>query len=339
MDKIRSAARGLTVQRRPPHPILPTGSRTEPGPCRLERFQRRKTNTSLIPKGTLAKVRLTIRPGGFDDRRAGPVVMPRAARPVLSIQWRIHRLEGPYARRKIFTLIGLYSPKARLANMGRAFVRGMLNSAVAFPTKTRARRTGRAPHQLCRSRWHGLSLASTLLDANGDDKNEVCRRDARPQGLCRNHGRGRHGGTGAPQASLAGLNPAAGRAVMGTIERGPAMLPSSPETLVERSLSALDTHANTLGVAPTGAGKTIMLSAVTGSMIGDTDAKAVFRPSRRTDRTEPAEVRPRQSCHYHLGGRCQSQILEWPGHLRHGADLVAQHQPFRHAHARSAGHR
>lgn len=43
---------------------------------------------------------------------------------------------------------------------------------------------------------------------------------------------------------------------------------------VERSLSALNTHTNTLGVAPTGAGKTIMLSAVAGKMIGGTDAKA-----------------------------------------------------------------
>ncbi|WP_246087706.1 DEAD/DEAH box helicase [Paracoccus marinus] len=38
---------------------------------------------------------------------------------------------------------------------------------------------------------------------------------------------------------------------------------------VERSLAALSTRDNTLGVAPTGAGKTIMLSAVTGEMIAD----------------------------------------------------------------------
>lgn len=38
---------------------------------------------------------------------------------------------------------------------------------------------------------------------------------------------------------------------------------------VERSLAALSTRDNTLGVAPTGAGKTIMLSAVTGNMTGD----------------------------------------------------------------------
>ena len=49
---------------------------------------------------------------------------------------------------------------------------------------------------------------------------------------------------------------------------------------VERSLSALDTHRNTLGVAPTAAGKTIMLSAVTGEMIGD-GAK-----DRRKDRND-----------------------------------------------------
>ena len=41
------------------------------------------------------------------------------------------------------------------------------------------------------------------------------------------------------------------------------------KTFVERSVAALGQHSNTLGVAPTGAGKTIMLSAVTGEMIGD----------------------------------------------------------------------
>src|SRR6056297_90533 len=43
---------------------------------------------------------------------------------------------------------------------------------------------------------------------------------------------------------------------------------------VERSLSALETHGNALGVAPTGAGKTIMLSAVAGRAVGGSDAKA-----------------------------------------------------------------
>jgi DNA repair protein RadD len=43
---------------------------------------------------------------------------------------------------------------------------------------------------------------------------------------------------------------------------------------VERSVRALGEHSNTLGVAPTGAGKTIMLSAVAGEMIADDGVKA-----------------------------------------------------------------
>ncbi|ABK45263.1 type III restriction enzyme, res subunit [Magnetococcus marinus MC-1] len=43
---------------------------------------------------------------------------------------------------------------------------------------------------------------------------------------------------------------------------------------VERSVAALHEHGNTLGVAPTGAGKTVMLSAVVGNMISDSGEKA-----------------------------------------------------------------
>ena len=64
---------------------------------------------------------------------------------------------------------------------------------------------------------------------------------------------------------------------------------------VERSLAALSTRANTLGVAPTGAGKTIMLSAVTGRMTGD-GAKACVLAHRdgltSQNRTKFARVNP-----------------------------------------------
>jgi DNA repair protein RadD len=43
---------------------------------------------------------------------------------------------------------------------------------------------------------------------------------------------------------------------------------------VERSLAALATRGNTLGISPTGSGKTVMLSAVTGASLGETAAKA-----------------------------------------------------------------
>jgi DNA repair protein RadD len=52
------------------------------------------------------------------------------------------------------------------------------------------------------------------------------------------------------------------------------ILRSRQKAFVERSIAALGEHGNTLGVAPTGAGKTIMLSAVAGEMINASAAKA-----------------------------------------------------------------
>ena len=44
--------------------------------------------------------------------------------------------------------------------------------------------------------------------------------------------------------------------------------------LVARSLAALKAHGNTLAVAPTGAGKTLMLSAVIGATLAGSGLKA-----------------------------------------------------------------
>lgn len=49
---------------------------------------------------------------------------------------------------------------------------------------------------------------------------------------------------------------------------------------VERSLAALGEHGNTLGVAPTGSGKTIMLSAAVGAMLGEAAEKALILQHR-----------------------------------------------------------
>jgi superfamily II DNA or RNA helicase len=58
------------------------------------------------------------------------------------------------------------------------------------------------------------------------------------------------------------------------------MLRPRQHIFVERSVAALDAHGNTLGVAPTGAGKTVMLSATTGRMLADPGAKACILAHR-----------------------------------------------------------
>src|SRR5690625_3870925 len=71
------------------------------------------------------------------------------------------------------------------------------------------------------------------------------------------------------------------------------------KVFVERSLRALDKYDNTLGVAPTAAGKTIMLSAVTGERIGKTKAKAAVLAHRdeltEQNRSKFARVNPASS--------------------------------------------
>ena len=142
-------------------------------------FNDAQTVTNLIPKGTLAKVRLTIRPGGFDDPAQGWTggYATRGSTGAVYLNGEFTVLEGQYARRKIFTLIGLYSPKGPdWANMGRAFVRGMLNSARGLSDKDQSEAAQVARRISGFADLDGLEFVARIdigTDANGDDKNEV----------------------------------------------------------------------------------------------------------------------------------------------------------------------
>ena len=87
----------------------------------------------LIPKGTVARVRMTIKPGGFDDPAQGwaggyATQSFETGSVYLACEYVI--TDGPFARRKMWSNIGLHSPKGpSWGNMGRTFVRSALNSA------------------------------------------------------------------------------------------------------------------------------------------------------------------------------------------------------------------
>ena len=74
------------------------------------------------------------------------------------------------------------------------------------------------------------------------------------------------------------------------------MLRPRQALLVQRTLNALSQHGNTLAVAPTGSGKTIMLSAVAGSLLAEHDAKACILAHRteltHQNRTKFTRVNP-----------------------------------------------
>lgn len=138
-----------------------------------------QSNANLIPKGTLAKVRLTIRPGGFDDPSQGWTggYATRGTTGSVYLNGEFTVLEGLHARRKIFTLIGLYSPKGPdWANMGRSLVRGMLNSARGISDKDNSPEAQAARRINGFADLDGLEFVARIdigSDAMGEDKNEI----------------------------------------------------------------------------------------------------------------------------------------------------------------------
>jgi len=87
----------------------------------------------LIPKGTVARVRMTIKPGGHDDPAQGwtggyATQSFETGSVYLACEFVV--LEGEYAKRKMWSNVGLMSPKGPAwGNMGRSFIRAALNSA------------------------------------------------------------------------------------------------------------------------------------------------------------------------------------------------------------------
>ena len=135
---------------------------------------------ALIPPKTLAKVIMAIRPGGYDDPSQGwtggyATCSDKTGAVYLNAKFTI--LDGPFAKRVVFGLIGLYSPKGPdWTNMGRSFLRAILNSARGIhpadqsPQAQTARRIRGFPD------LDGIEFVARIdveKDQNGEDKNVV----------------------------------------------------------------------------------------------------------------------------------------------------------------------
>jgi hypothetical protein len=142
-------------------------------------FNDAKQNANLIPKGTIAKVRLTIRPGGFDDPSqgwtGGYARRGSTGSVYLDVEYTV--LEGPYAKRKVWSMIGLYSATGPgWANMGRSLVRGILNSARGLSDKDNSPEAQNARRISGFGDLDGIEFVTRIdvgKDSNGDDKNDI----------------------------------------------------------------------------------------------------------------------------------------------------------------------
>jgi len=142
-------------------------------------FNDARQNANLIPKGTIAQVRLTIRPGGFDDPSQGWTggYAKRGTTGSVYLDAEYTVLEGPYAKRKIWSMIGLYSASGpNWANMGRSLVRGILNSARGLSDKDNSPEAQNARRISGFADLDGIEFVARIdvgKDSNGDDKNEI----------------------------------------------------------------------------------------------------------------------------------------------------------------------
>ncbi len=108
----------------------------------------------VIPKGTIAPVRMTIKPGGFDNHNfgwtGGYATQGDTGAVYLNCEFVV--TQGEFAKRKAWSLIGLHSPKGpEWGNMGRSFIRAILNSACNISDKDNS------PHAMQCRRIRGFS--------------------------------------------------------------------------------------------------------------------------------------------------------------------------------------
>lgn len=134
----------------------------------------------LIPKGTIVKVRMTIKPGGHDDAAQGwlggyATQSPTTGAVYLATESVV--LEGPHARRKMWGNIGLYSSKGPTwGNMGRTFIRALLNSSRNIHPQDNGPQAAAARRIRDFSELDGIEFLAKVeieKDAKGEDRNVI----------------------------------------------------------------------------------------------------------------------------------------------------------------------
>jgi hypothetical protein len=134
----------------------------------------------VIPNNTLAKVRMQIRPGGYDDANQGwnggyATKNDNTGSIYLSCEFVV--TEGEFARRKIWSLIGLHSDKGpQWANIGRSFIKAILNSSKGFKESDVSEAAQNARRIKGLADLDGIEFLAKITvakDQNGNDKNEI----------------------------------------------------------------------------------------------------------------------------------------------------------------------
>jgi len=139
----------------------------------------KQSNYPLIPDGTLAKVRLDIKPGGYNNPEEGwdsnMATLGQSGAVYLKCEYKI--LSGAHKGQKVFSLIGLHSQKSPLyQQMGRALILGILESSRGVYSKDRSEEAIKKRQISSLSDLDNLTFVAEISigkDMKGEPKNEI----------------------------------------------------------------------------------------------------------------------------------------------------------------------
>ena len=182
----------------------------------------------LIPKGTEAVVRMSIKPGGYDDPDMGwtggyATASEETGAVFLSCEFVL--LSSPYAKRKVWSNVGLHSNKGPTwGQMGRSFIKAVLNSSRGIHPDDHSPEALRARQIRGFAELDGVEFAARIgveKDSKGEQRNLIrlviepdnksyselmahkAQRDGGPSGSGGSGGTGGTGGAGGAPAMAA----------------------------------------------------------------------------------------------------------------------------------------
>lgn len=140
-----------------------------------------QTSGDLIPKNTLVKVHMKVRPGGYDDPSqgwTGGIATRSESSGAVYLDCEFTVIGGKFNKRKVWSLVGLYSSKGpKWGQMGRTFVRAALESARGIKSADASDTAMKARQISGLSDLNGLEFIAKVDVQEGqdgyDDKNAI----------------------------------------------------------------------------------------------------------------------------------------------------------------------
>lgn len=134
---------------------------------------------SLIPDGNEVKVRMNIRPGGYNDFKYGWTdnIASKGQSGAIYLNCEFSVLSSPHSGKKFYSIIGLYTPKGPWwGSKGRELIRSIINSSKNLDWDDKSLEAVSARRLMSLKELDGIIFVAKVKSLQGDDgrwKNEL----------------------------------------------------------------------------------------------------------------------------------------------------------------------